>query len=103
MSRPVLSICTRCEHGDDLHRRVRALRKERGLKEVFKVEEIRCLDLCDNPCAIQLEGKRRSTYLRGHIHPKDDVERVVAAAAAYAALTPGNELPERLLPGEHED
>lgn len=103
MSRPVLSICVRCEHGDDLHRRVKALRKARDLKETFKVEEVRCLDLCDTPCAIQLEGKKRSTYLRGAIHPKDDVERIVDAACAYAALEPGNELPERDLPGDHED
>lgn len=103
MSRPTLSICVRCEHGDELHERVRALRKQRGLKVDFKVEAVRCLDLCDNPCAIRLEGKKRSTYLRARVQPAANVEQVIAAACAYAALAPGDELPERVLPGVHED
>lgn len=103
VSRPILSICVRCEHGDDLHRRVRALRKERELKQDFKVDAVSCLGLCDDPCAVKLEGRERSTYLRSCLHPRHDVERIVLAARAYATLARGQELPERMLPGEHQD
>jgi predicted metal-binding protein len=92
----------RCEHGDDLLSRVRALRKARDLKAMFKIKELRCLDVCA-PCVIQLEGNKRSTYLRSHIHAKDDVDRLVTVACAYAALAAGHELSERALPGDHED
>lgn len=102
MSRPLLTICTRCEDGDDLHDRVRALRKARGLKDLFKVDTAHCLGVCE-PCVIQLEGKKRSTYLRSHVHAKRDVAAIVDAACAYAALPPGHELRDRELPGVHED
>ena len=108
MSRPTLSICTRCtlkkkrDDGADLYERVRELRRERELKELFKVDEVHCLGLCDTPCAIQLEGKKRSTYSRVKLAP-EDAEALVAAAIAYAHLAPGQELPERALPGEHAD
>lgn len=117
MSRPVVTICVTCRaskkeqdpqrrqaaSGEDLHAAVRALRKVRGLKEVFKVEGVRCLKQCDQPCAVMFEGKKRSTYTRVLVHAVDDVARVVDAAAAYAALLPGEELSERALPGESED
>jgi predicted metal-binding protein len=102
VSRPHLLICTRCERGDELYARVKKARRERGLKEAFKVEEVRCLDLCDNPCTFQLEGKKRSTIVRVGLLPKDS-DAVVDVAAAFAALAPGEELPERALPGEHAD
>jgi predicted metal-binding protein len=109
----VLSICVRCGTrrrgddedgtGQDLYDEVKAQRKARGLKELFKVEDIKCLGLCDEPCAIQLEGKKRSTIARVRVRPSRDAALLVEAARAYAALSPGQELPERLLPGEHAD
>ena len=102
MSRPLLLICTRCEDGDDVYERVKKLRKQRELKEVFKLEEVRCLDLCDSPCTMQLEGKKRSTIARVGLS-KRDAEQIVDVACAYAALAPGEELPERALPGTHAD
>ena len=112
MSRPVLSICTRCEpsgkhrsddKGASLHDRVREVRKQRGLKEVFKVEAVDCLGLCDEPCVVELKGKQRSTYTRVGVDTRRDVEAVVEMACAYAAMPPGGELPERGLPGQHAD
>jgi predicted metal-binding protein len=102
LARPVLTICTRCERGDELFERVKRVRKERDLRDVFKVDDVRCLGVCE-PCVIQLEGKKRSTYLRSRVHAKHDAERVVDAACAYAALAPGQELRDREMPGEHED
>lgn len=113
VSRPVLSICVRCRtrgrgvggtsaRGDELADAVRALRKQRALKNLFKVDELDCLSLCDTPCAAQLEGRKRSTITRVGLRPSD-AERLVEAACAYAALEPGQDLPERLLPGEHAD
>src|SRR5262249_1536410 len=102
VSRPTLLVCTRCERGDKLYARVRRLRKLRGLKQTFKLDEARCLDLCDAPCAIQLEGKNRSTVARTSLVP-EDAEAVVDAAVAYAGLAPGDEIPSRALPGEHAD
>jgi len=102
VSRPLLLICTRCEDGDDLYERVKKVRKARALKEVFKVDEVRCLDLCDSPCTMQLEGKKRSTIARVGLS-KQDAEKIVDVACAYAALAPGEELPERSLPGQHAD
>jgi predicted metal-binding protein len=113
VARPVLSVCTRCgtkrRHrdaargtGEDLAEAVRALRKKLGLKEVFKIEEVHCLSLCDSPCAVQLEGKKRSTIARVGLSV-DDAAALIEAARAYAALMPGQELPERALPGEHAD
>ncbi len=99
MSRPTLTICTRCDGGLRLHDDVRALRKERGLKELFKVEAERCMKCCDGPIAIELSGKKRSTYTRTGLHKKD-AALLVDTATAYAALLPGEELPERLLPGD---
>ncbi len=102
MARPSLLICTKCDGGDALYERTRNLRKQRELKEVFKVEEVRCLSLCDAPCAVQLEGKKRSTVSRTALDARD-AERLVDVASAFAALRPGEDLPERALPGEHAD
>ena len=106
MSRVVLSICERCEQspsstGEHLYEAVRRLRRERGLKEVFKVEAVRCLKCCDQPCALELSGKKRSTYTRVDVDA-DDAVAVVDAAVLYAALAPGEELSERQLPGESD-
>lgn len=99
MPRPTLTICTGCDGGEALYERVRKLRKARDLKDVFKVDETRCLNLCSWPCNAQLEGKKRSTYVRSELDPKRDVEGLVQAACDYAALAPGQELSERQLPG----
>ncbi len=116
MGRITLTICRSCrppkkrwdgprdEHrGDRLLEAVRELRRARELKETFAVEDVKCLKLCDTPCAIEFSGKKRSTYTRVLVNAAKDVEQVVAAAVAYAALEPDQELPERLLPGEAED
>ncbi|MEW5740275.1 MAG: DUF1636 family protein [Myxococcota bacterium] len=111
MSRPTLFICRRCEavtgderdSGEALYQAVKALRRERDLKPVFRVEGVKCLGLCDQPCAVEYEGKKRSTYARILVHSRKDVEAVVEAAVAYAALEPGQELSERRLPGESGD
>lgn len=111
MRRPTLTICRRCEPddgddeatGDALFRRVKALRKARGLKPLFKLEGTRCLHLCRWACNITFEGKRRSTYTRSELAGAVDAEAVVAAAIAYAQLEPGEELSERQLPGTSAD
>ncbi len=115
MARPTLTICTTCRaskhapeaaqqraRGEDLWDAVKALRKEQGLKDVFKLESIRCLRQCDQPCALVLSGKKRSTYLRVAVNALDP-QAVLDAACRYAQLSPGQELPERLLPGESGD
>ena len=99
MSRPTLTICTRCDGGEALFEAVRERRRDQGLKELFKVEAERCLKCCDGPIAIELSGKKRSTYTRVDVRKKD-ADACVAAAAAYAALEPGEELRERDLPGD---
>ena len=107
MSRPLVSICRRCEddderdagNGERLYGQVKALRKKLGLKDVFELEGVRCLGLCRSPCNVQFEGPRRSTYLRTQVHAVLEAEAVVQAARAYAALKPGEELSERRLPG----
>lgn len=108
MGRPTVSICVRCDDGRAgdgaaLFKRVKKLRKQRGLKEHFAVDEVRCLGLCGAGCVVQFEGKKRSTYLRAQVHAEREPEAVVEAALAYAALEPGEELPERRLPGQAGD
>ncbi|MCU0701116.1 MAG: DUF1636 family protein [Myxococcaceae bacterium] len=112
MGRPTLTICRRCEPddaddetqtGEALFQAVKALRKARGLKPLFKVEGIKCLRLCRQACNLVLEGKKRSTYTRSQVDAVRDVEAVVAAAVAYAKLSPGEELSERRLPGVSAD
>lgn len=116
MGRVRLAICTSCRPrkrwaggdpdahlGAELHDAVKALRKARGLKEVFAVDEVDCLKNCDAPCAVEFSGRKRSTYTRVCVNSVTDVAALVDAAVAYAALEPGRELPERLLPGEAED
>lgn len=78
---------------------VKALRRERALKECFKVDDVRCLKCCDEPIAVEFEGRRRSTYTRTGLG-RADADALIKAAVAYAALEPDEELPERLLPGE---
>lgn len=102
----VLSICERCEQtkpstGEALYEAVRRIRRERGLKEVFKLEAVRCLKCCDQPCALELSGKKRSSYTRIDV-AADDVVAVVDAAVLYAAVQPGEELSERQLPGDSD-
>lgn len=113
MGRPTLTICRRCEpddaDGDDaksgeaLFQRVKALRKAEGLKAIFKVEGTKCLHLCRWACNAMLEGKKRSTYTRSELDAERDARALVDAAVAYAALEPGEELPERRLPGVSAD
>ncbi|MDX2012335.1 MAG: DUF1636 family protein [Myxococcaceae bacterium] len=111
MGRPTLTICRRCEPddaddeaqtGEALFQAVKALRKARGLKPVFKVEGSKCLGLCRQACNLVFEGKKRSTYTRSQVAARD-AETVVVAAVAYAKLAPGEELPERRLPGVSAD
>lgn len=107
MSRPLVSICRRCEDDDEhasgngelLYQSVKALRKKLGLKEVFELDGVKCLGLCRSPCNVMFEGSKRSTYLRTQVHATLEAEAVVQAARAYAALAPGEELSERKLPG----
>ncbi len=106
MSRPSLLICRACSssdsknfEGEALFERVKALRKSMQLQEVFALESVKCLGLCDTPCALEFSGKKRSTYLRGHVNAHSEAELVVQAAVSYAGLAPGVELPERKLPG----
>ena len=113
MARPVLSICRRCEpddgngedsrSGEALFQRVKALRKARGLKGIFKLEGVKCLSLCRWGCNATLEKKRQSTYMRSELHAERDVEALITAACAYAELEPGQELSERRLPGVSGD
>jgi predicted metal-binding protein len=113
MARPVLTICRRCEPdrdqlgegatGEALFQAVKALRRARGLKAVFKVKGTKCLQLCRWGLNAELEGKRRSTYTRSELDARRDAEALVDAACAYAALEPGEELPERRLPGVSAD
>ena len=117
MARPVLFICTSCKvpkhrtvdvdraagRGALLFEAVRAIRKQRGVQDVFKVEEVRCLGMCDEPCNVELKGKRRSTCARTRLSALTDAAAVVDMACAYAALSPAEELPERGLPGDHAD
>ncbi len=105
MRRPTVFICVRCDDerkagdGEALYAGVKALRKRMGLKPVFAVEGVKCLGLCRSPCNVMFEGDKRSTYTRTEVHAAREVEAVVQAARAYAALQPGEELPERSLPG----
>jgi predicted metal-binding protein len=112
MGRVVLTICRSCKPrrkwagedpasatGDVLYRAVKAVRKARGLKETFAVEEARCLDQCKAACAIELSGKKRPTYVRCNVDAVADASRVVEAAVAYAHLGPDERLDESALPG----
>jgi len=111
MSRPTLLICRSCQRaganeawsGEGLYQAVKALRKERHLKEVFALEGVNCLRLCESPCNVQLEGKKRSTITRSEVNALIEPERLVNAAVAFARLEPGEELPERTLPGVFAD
>lgn len=111
MSKVLVSICRRCEDEDErdsgngqlLYESVKKLRKELGLKELFDLDDVKCLSLCRSPCNVMFEGKKRSTYTRTQVHAVKEVEAVVRAARAYAELEPGEELPERLLPGLADD
>ncbi len=112
MGRPTLLICRSCRRkgaatdawsGEVLYQAVKALRKERHLKEVFELEGVNCLRLCDTPCNLQLEGKKRSTVTRSEVNALVEPQQVVDAACAYARLEPGEELPDRWLPGVFAD
>lgn len=107
MSRPVISICRHCEDddgrevGEQLYQGVKKLRKALGLKEVFKLDDAKCLGLCRAPCNVVFEGAKRSTLTRTEVHPTREVEAVVEAACAYAdGRAP---LTERKLPGVSAD
>ncbi len=107
MSRPTLFICRSCEKkrggdawsGELLFQTVKTLRRDRGLKDLFGLEGVDCLDRCDTPCNVQLEGKKRSTLARSDVNALVEGAPLVEAAAAYARLEPGKELLERVLPG----
>jgi predicted metal-binding protein len=113
-SRPTVFICRRCEldatahdgdelSGQTLYDNVKALRKQLQLQELFSVEQVKCLGLCDTPCAVEFSGKKKSTYLRGNVHPTREAQLLVQAAVSYAQLPLGAELPERKLPGVDVD
>jgi predicted metal-binding protein len=108
MSRtPLISICRRCEDEDErdsgngelLYKAVKSMRKKLGLKEVFDLDGVKCLGMCRSPCNVMFEGKKRSTYVRTQVHAIHEARAVVLAAVAYSELQPGEELPERRLPG----
>ena len=108
MSPPTLLICRSCERkratsdawsGEVLYQAVKAMRRERGLKNVFELEGVDCLRLCDTPCNVQLEAKKRATVTRSEVNALVEPARLVDAACAYARLKPAEELPERSLPG----
>jgi predicted metal-binding protein len=99
VSRPTLFVCRRCDGGETLYAEVKRLRREQSLKPLFKVEFVKCLKGCDTPCTIKLKGPKRSTYTRVDVRVSDAGD-VVRTCVSYAELAPGEELPERRLPGE---
>ncbi len=109
----MLLICRSCEgkgahtgdvwSGEALYQSVKSLRKERHLKDLFELEGVDCLSLCDTPCNAQLEGRKRSTVTRTQVNALVEADRLVDAAVAFARLEPGEELPERKLPGVFSD
>jgi predicted metal-binding protein len=101
--RVTLSICFRCDEREALFERVKQLRKKRGLKEIFRVEQVRCVRVCETPCNIEYSGEKRSTSTRTRVDAVRDADAVVRAAVAYALLSRGEELPERLWPGISAD
>lgn len=108
MKRPVLEICSRCRtdetwDGGSFFLAVKQARKARGLKEVLKLKETKCLGGCDTPCNAELYGKGRPTLRVTWLHGTRDVEPLLEAAVRYAqgggALThQGLQLPGRPAP-----
>jgi predicted metal-binding protein len=99
VTRPALSICTRCEGGERLHAEVEALRCARGLESHFTLNDVGCLNCCDDPIAIELYAAGRATHTRIRVAP-NLAASIVAAAVACEGLAPGEALPAGLLPGE---
>lgn len=90
MTRPTLQVCTSCEaddtHGDGraFFERLKEQRKARGLKPLFRLKAVDCLDGCDTPCNARLKGKGRDAVTLTWLHANDDVRPLLDAAAQYA-------------------
>ena len=90
MKRPVLSICVECGTREDsslgksLFRAVKAERKKRALKALFKVEAVECLDRCDMPCNAELRGKKKPTLELTELDAARDAAPLLEAMVRYA-------------------
>ncbi len=106
MKRPILGICSECgikkadSLGKLLFRAVKKERKRRGLKPVFKVEKLSCLDRCDRPCNAELRGKHKPTLQLTELDAKRDVVPLVEAAMRYAEAEDASSCEKLVLPGK---
>src|SRR4051794_1007958 len=104
MKRPVLRVCTSCRtdeswDGRSFFAALKAGRREKGLKAIFKLRDTDCLDGCDTPCNAQLHGEGRPTIEVTWLDGIADVDALLEGACRYAKAGPSATHESLKLPG----
>ncbi len=109
----VLYVCTSCggnaesdrqgkvRDGVNLLEQLQTLHQDWVLREEVEIQPVRCMGVCDRPCAIALVGSGKFTYLFGNmqsvVEPAADI---LTCASQYHRHPEGNlayrERPDRL-------
>ena len=84
MSRPILHLCATCRATTDTD----ALRAALGDGAELRLHD--CLNVCDRPSALSLQG-RGTAYLFADVDPVADAVDIAATVRTYAA-SPGGEI-----------
>jgi predicted metal-binding protein len=99
----ILFVCTSCggntasdrqgkpRDGAKLLEQLQTLHQDWSLREDFEIQSVKCMGVCDKPCAIALVGSGKFTYLFGSMmsiaEPASDI---LICASQYYRHSQGN-------------
>ena len=91
----LITICSKCEQNNsEIPKRAQELALQEaleisGLAQKFSVRWVDCMNVCDEPVTIALQGKTKATYVFAGVFLNTDINDIVATCQAYLAADGG--------------
>ena len=91
----LITICSKCEQNNpEVSRHSQGLSllealEFAGLTQLFSVRWVDCMNVCDEPVTIALQGKDKATYLFAGVSLDTDIDDIVTTCQAYLAADVG--------------
>ena len=91
----LITICSKCEQNNsETPKREQELALQEalqtsGLAQVFSVRWVDCMNVCDEPVTIALQGKTKATYVFAGVSLNTDINDIVTTCQAYLAANSG--------------
>ena len=91
----LITICSKCEQNNsEIPKRAQELAlqealKTSGLAQAFSVRWVDCMNVCDEPVTIALQGKTKATYVFAGVSLNTDINDIVTTCQAYLTADGG--------------